>query len=123
MRSALHGTSISDVEVTNVAIHGFWLLVDNREFFLPYKQFPWFRHATIHQIVKIKRFGREHLHWPDLDVDLTVDSIEHPERYPLVSKAQPSRPRPRSTLSRGETLPSPHKGPKRGPRTLPERRR
>jgi hypothetical protein len=25
------------------------------------------------------------LHWPDLDVDLHVDSIEHPERYPLVA--------------------------------------
>jgi hypothetical protein len=24
----------------------------------------------------------QHLYWPDLDVDLSVDSIEHPERYP-----------------------------------------
>ena len=26
-----------------------------------------------------------HLYWPDLDVDLAVESIEHPERFPLVS--------------------------------------
>jgi hypothetical protein len=26
-----------------------------------------------------------HLYWPDLDVDLDVESIFHPENYPLVS--------------------------------------
>jgi hypothetical protein len=31
------------------------------------------------------------LYWPDLDIDLAVDSIQHPERYPLVSTAQPNR--------------------------------
>jgi hypothetical protein len=30
------------------------------------------------------------LHVPDLDVDLTVDSLEHPERYPRVSEARPN---------------------------------
>ena len=25
----------------------------------------------------------EHLRWPEFDIDLGVDSIEHPERYPL----------------------------------------
>jgi hypothetical protein len=29
--------------------------------------------------------GPEHLYWPDLDIDLSVESIEHPERFPLVS--------------------------------------
>jgi hypothetical protein len=24
-----------------------------------------------------------HLHWVDLDVDLDLDSLEHPEHYPL----------------------------------------
>jgi hypothetical protein len=27
----------------------------------------------------------DHLYWPDLDVDLSVRSIEHPEEFPLVS--------------------------------------
>ena len=91
MRSVPHGKSTSDVEVTNVGRHGFWLLIDDRELFLPYDQFPWFRDATVSQIVKIHRLGPEHLQWPDLDVDLTLDSIEHPERYPLVSKARRKR--------------------------------
>jgi hypothetical protein len=29
------------------------------------------------------------LYWPDLDVDLHIDSIEDPERYPVVSKGSP----------------------------------
>jgi len=91
MRSAMRGKTISDVEVTNVALHGLWLLVDNREFFLPFGDFPWFRDATVGQIVNIERTGPDHLHWPDLDVDLTLDSIEHPDRYPLVSQARPSQ--------------------------------
>ena len=97
MRSAMLGRSTFPVEVTNVAVHGLWLLVDDRELFLPYDEFPWFRDATVSQIVNVTRFGPESLHWPELDVDLTIDSIEHPERYPLVSRVQPprrSRPRP-----------------------------
>jgi hypothetical protein len=38
-------------------------------------------------ILNLERPVPQHLRWPDLDVDLAVDSIEHPERYPLTSKA------------------------------------
>lgn len=89
MRAAPPGRGTSSVEVTNVAVHGVWLLVDDRELFLPYEEFPWFRNATVSQVVNVTRFGPENLHWPDLDVDLSIDSIEHPERYPLVSKVVP----------------------------------
>jgi hypothetical protein len=27
-----------------------------------------------------------HLYWPDLDIDLAVESIRHPEKFPLVSR-------------------------------------
>lgn len=30
----------------------------------------------------LERPAPDHLHWPELDVDLSLDSIEHPERYP-----------------------------------------
>jgi hypothetical protein len=77
--------------VTNVSVHGFWLLVADRELFLPFAQFPWFREAAIGAITNVQRPSPHHLYWPDLDIDLAVESIEHPERYPLVSKAQPKR--------------------------------
>ena len=34
----------------------------------------------------------QHLYWPDLDIDLAVESIDHPEQFPLVSKARPNPP-------------------------------
>ena len=86
MPSESRGASTSHVEVGNVTKTGFWLLIDDRELFLPYDSFPWFRGATIDAITTIERPSPHHLHWPELDVDLAVESIEHPERYPLVSR-------------------------------------
>ena len=88
MNSATPGRSISPVEVTNVSVHGFWLLVADRELFVPFAQFPWFRDAAIGAIANVHLPSPHHLYWPDLDIDLAVESIEHPERYPLISAAR-----------------------------------
>jgi hypothetical protein len=82
-KSEMPGTATSAPEVTNVEKHGFWILIDDRELFLPYAEFPWFLNATIGEILEVERPHPGHLRWPRLDVDLTIDSIEHPERYPL----------------------------------------
>lgn len=76
------------VEVTNISQHGFWVLVDDRELFLPFDEFPWFKAAAVRAIHNVERPQPEHLYWPDLDVDLTIDSIEHPERYPLRARVR-----------------------------------
>ncbi len=89
MKSKPHGSSISQAEVTNISAHGFWLLLEDRELYLPYDEFPWFKDASVRGIVHVERPQPDHLYWPDLDVDLTVESIEHPERFPL--KAKPRR--------------------------------
>jgi hypothetical protein len=80
------GTATSTAEVTNISKHGFWMLIDGRELFLPFEQFPWFRQATVEAILRLERPAPGHLYWPDLDVDLALESIEHPERYPLTSR-------------------------------------
>ena len=78
----MRGTVVSEAEVTNISKHGFWLLLDDRELFLPFEEFPWFSGASVEAILKVERPQPHHLYWPELDVDLTVESIEHPERYP-----------------------------------------
>ncbi len=97
MRSAPRGKPTSDVEVTNVSGHGFWLLIGKRELFVPFDRFPWFKDVPIGRILKVELPGPDHLYWPDMDVDLSVESIEHPERFPLVSRARPNK-RPTKTL-------------------------
>ena len=91
MKSAALGRSISPAEVTNVSPHGFWLFVGERELFVPFKEFPWFQDASVRQISNVQLPTPHHLYWPDLDIDLAVESIEHPEKYPLVSQAQPNK--------------------------------
>jgi hypothetical protein len=88
MTSVLHGTNTSDVEVTNVSTHGFWLMLDAEELFVPFAEFPWFREAPIAKLTHVERPQPHHLYWPDLDVDLAVDSLRHPERFPLKAKSQ-----------------------------------
>ena len=81
------GPATSEPEVTNISQHGFWLLLDGRELFLPFDEFPWFRQATVDAITRLERPSPGHLYWPVLDVDLSISSIEHPERYPLQAKS------------------------------------
>ena len=84
MKSLKRGKSTSIVEVQNIGSEGLWILIDSTEYYLSYKDFPWFKNATVKQILKIERPCRGHLHWPELDVDLEIESISDTNRYPLV---------------------------------------
>ena len=80
------GTSTFPVEATNVSRHGLWLLVGDEELFLPFEHFPWFREASIEKISVIERQTADHLYWPLLDIDLSVESIRTPAAFPLVAR-------------------------------------
>jgi len=81
------GPTTLAAEVTHVSKHGFWLLLANEELLVPFDQFPWFLKATIEQILEVEWPTADHLYWPKLDVDLSVQSIRNPSTFPLVSKA------------------------------------
>jgi hypothetical protein len=80
------------VEVANSSKHGFWLLIENKERCGPFKEFPFFQSAAIGELLTVELASTRHLYWPDLDVDLSVESIDFPERFPLVSKQRSQRP-------------------------------
>ena len=86
MSSLAHGTNISEVEVTHISSHGVWLLAHGKELFMSYDDFPWFKDQPVKVIINVQEQGSGHFYWPDIDVDLGIDSIEHPERFPLKSK-------------------------------------
>ena len=81
----MHGTVTSVAEVTHVSKHGFWLLLDGEELLVPFAEFPWFKRATIEQLTQVEWPSQNHLYWPELDIDLSVESIRHPEVFPLVA--------------------------------------
>jgi len=91
MKSAQHGMSTSRVRSPTVSKHGFWLLLEDQELFLPFDEFPWFRDVPIGQLCNVEQPHGGRLYWPELDVDLAVESIRHPERFPLVSRARPNQ--------------------------------
>ncbi len=81
----MHGTTTSAPEVTHVSRYGLWLLLSDEELFLPFEHFPWFRQATIDQLSQVEWPSPDHLYWPQLDVDLSVESIRNPAAFPLSS--------------------------------------
>lgn len=83
--SQTNGTHTSEVEITQITSNGIWLFVKENEYFLSYKNFPWFKEAKVKEIMDVELFGKTNLHWESLDVDLSLDIINHPENYPLVS--------------------------------------
>jgi Protein of unknown function (DUF2442) len=86
MNCSMPGTNTSLAEVTNIDHFGFWILVHDKEYFLSYEDFPWFRTATVDQILDVQLLNEEHLFWPSLDVDLCLESLETPEAFPLIYK-------------------------------------
>lgn len=86
MKSAALGNSTSDPEVTNVSRHGLWLLLGCEELFLPFSFFPWFQDAPIGKVLHVEQPSAQHLYWPELDIDVAIESIRHPERFPLLSR-------------------------------------
>ncbi len=53
---------------------------------MPFDEFPWFKKASVEQILNVVEEQPGTFHWPDLDIDLGLDSIRNPGHYPLKAK-------------------------------------
>ena len=82
--SAIGASTSSNVEIANISRHGVWVYVTGNEYFLAFEHFPWFKTATIAQILDVELLHARHLYWRDLDVDLELEALKSPEKYPLV---------------------------------------
>ena len=80
------GTVTSPIEVVQLTPHGVWIAYHDREFFLDHDLFPWFRNATAKEVFNVQELSAGHFYWPDIDVDLDLERIQHPERFPLAAK-------------------------------------
>jgi len=86
MKSLQTGKNTSKAEITNISEHGFWILLRGTEYFLSFEKYPWFKNASISSITNLELVHNHHLYWPKLDVDLTTEILETPEKYPLTYK-------------------------------------
>ena len=86
MKSLNIGKSIS-ASVENITPFGIWLFVKEKEYFLNYGDYPYFKNQTLKSIQHVQLLHGYHLYWPELDVDLEIDNLENPGKYPLRSQA------------------------------------
>jgi hypothetical protein len=87
MKSETVGDNTLEVEVTQISQNGIWMLLQGKESFLSFDNFPWFKSASVSAVQNVELLNEHHLYWPDLDIDLAVESIEHPDRFPLKSRS------------------------------------
>ena len=85
MTSQVLGKNTSAVEITNISSRGIWLFTGNKELFMSYEKFPWFKDVPVGKIIEVEEPTPGHFYWPELDVDLGTESIEHPERFLLIA--------------------------------------
>lgn len=101
MKSIVQSKDITGIEVTNITKHGLWLLTRDHELFISFKEFPQFQDASVSKIMKIEQPNPTVLHWPDLGIELAVESVRC---FPLVSPTPAQQhvlvDRPRQDLSR-----------------------
>ena len=76
------------VEITNISPHGIWIFIEGKEYFMPFEKFPWFKEGKVHEIMEVELLHGYHLYWPKLDIDLTIERLENPDKYPLVYRTE-----------------------------------
>ncbi len=81
-----NNTNAISASVLMINNQGIMISVAGNDYFLSYNRVPWLKDATVRNILNIKMLGKNAVEWPELDVDLEVESLKHPERYPLVMR-------------------------------------
>lgn len=79
----------TSASVLMINSQGIMLSVLGNDYFISYNRIPWLRDARISDVLNIQISGRSAIAWPALDVDLEIESLKHPERYPLLMKRSP----------------------------------
>jgi len=69
--------------VSNICQTGFWLLVNDKEYFVPFDQYPDFKNASIEHIFAVKQLSPTQFYWEDIDCDIELGALEKPDQFPL----------------------------------------
>ena len=73
-------------KVLTITSGGVLIEIEDGEYFLPYNRVPWFKNASVSDVLDVQMNGKRSIRWNKLDIDLEIDSLIHPEKYPLVAK-------------------------------------
>lgn len=79
-------SSNTSANVLMINDKGLMLSVLGQDYFISFNRLPWMKDAAIRDVLDVQMCGEDAIEWPKLDIDLEIDSLKHPERYPLVMK-------------------------------------
>jgi hypothetical protein len=65
---------------------GILISVYEKDYYVSFDRLPWFRDAKISDVINVSMLGEDAIRWDALDIDLEIDSLKFPERYPYVMK-------------------------------------
>jgi len=63
------------IAVTSIMADGFWIAINEIEYFCPFDVYHWFRNAK-HKDIKRVVGNAESLHWEALDIDMSGESFK-----------------------------------------------
>ena len=76
-------SALEQAQITSIEQDGFWLLTEEAEFFVPFERYPAFQKARVEQIFNFEQ-DDDTFYWSELDIDIELDALKHPEKYPLI---------------------------------------
>ena len=86
MDSSKSGTGTSVCNLTGINDLGFWVLVEDKEYFVPFSDYPGFKQSSVNQILNIRFLPPSQLHWNEIDMDIELQELAQPESFPLIFK-------------------------------------
>ncbi|HOE63185.1 MAG TPA: DUF2442 domain-containing protein [Candidatus Sumerlaeota bacterium] len=81
---SVRGKNTFQSEVTNIGAFGFWLMVEEQEYFVPFDDYPMFKKASVEQVFSFQQISPTQFHWHELDVDIELEALKEPNRFPLI---------------------------------------
>jgi hypothetical protein len=79
--------TLSAAEITGINALGFWILIEDREYFVPFADYPAFQSGTVAQIYRFDHHAPQQIYWPELDIDIDLNALAEPERFPLAFRS------------------------------------
>jgi len=72
---------VVSINSTGLVVH-----INGEEYQIPFLRVPWFRNAKVEDVFDLRMNGLDEIRWDTLDIDLDIESLKHPEKYPLIMK-------------------------------------
>lgn len=84
MKSFHNGKNIlTNNAITAITHLGFYLLVESKEYFIPFTDYPVFKQASVDEIYDFKMLSPRQIYWKKLDCDIELEALEYPEKFVL----------------------------------------